>query len=197
MFPISTTSFYWSILNIWIIHNHIRKKPLRALAESGIIIECNLIIDAIQWFFNRNRMDALRFWFFSELCLLAIYFDFLTRPTRQGGWRKERRGGRFAKMRENRERKKKRDRRSEEEESRYHNIAVIPGSVSFQIIQKPADRTYIPEPTRSSYRVIIVEGPNRPWIAEYPQWWSTSVGAAFVRINREFASARSNRTNNR
>lgn len=55
----------------------------------------------------------------------------------------------------------KRDRRFEEEESRYHNIAVIPGSVSFQIIQKPADRTYIPGPTRSSHRVIIVEGPNR------------------------------------
>lgn len=104
-----------------------------------------------------------------------LFRDFLTRPTRQGGWRKERRGGRSAKMRENRERKKKRDRRPEEEESRYHNIAVIPGSVSFQIIQKPADRTYIPEPTRSSYRVIIVEGPNRPWIAECPQWWSTSV----------------------
>lgn len=61
-----------------------------------------------------------------------------------------------------RKRRKKRDRRFEEEESRYHNIAVIPGSVSFQIIQKPADRTYIPGPTRSSHRVIIVEGPNRP-----------------------------------
>lgn len=76
--------------------------------------------------------------------------------------RMERKERRPAKMRENKGRKKKRDRRSEEEESRYHNIAVIPGSVSFQIIQKPADRTYIPGPTRSSYRVIIVEGPNRP-----------------------------------
>ena len=66
------------------------------------------------------------------------------------------------KERKRRKRREKRDRRSEEEESRYHNIAVIPGSVSFQIIQKPADRTYIPEPTRSSHRVIIVEGPNRP-----------------------------------
>ena len=66
------------------------------------------------------------------------------------------------KKRKRRKRREKRDRRSEEEESRYHNIAVIPGSVSFQIIQKPADRTYIPEPTRSSHRVIIVEGPNRP-----------------------------------
>lgn len=66
------------------------------------------------------------------------------------------------KGRKNRKRREKRDRRLEEEESRYHNIAVIPGSVSFQIIQKPADRTYIPGPTRSSHRVIIVEGPNRP-----------------------------------
>lgn len=93
-----------------------------------------------------------------------LFRDFLTCSARQGrGGRKEKRDGRSVKMRENRGRKKKRDRRSEEEEeeeSRYHNIAVIPGSVSFQIIQKPADRTYIPGPTRSSYRVIIVEGPN-------------------------------------
>jgi len=142
-----------------------------------IVVSIKFVLKASWWFFNRKRMIIYYVSDFSANCVYSRLILRFSNPPNETGRRKERRGGRSAKMRKNKGRKKKRDRRSEEEESRYHNIAVIPGSVSFQIIQKPADRTYIPGPTRSSYHVIIVEGPNRPWIAECPQWWSTSYTA--------------------
>lgn len=56
---------------------------------------------------------ALRFWFFSELCLFAIF-----RESSETEGRKERRDGLLKREKKNRERTKERDRRSEEEENR-------------------------------------------------------------------------------